>query len=90
VLNINFEDRTLLTEQIRSSPKFLKQGDSIPDIRLGDRYFGVPQIIRYETQDALICKSLIPAEKDNYAPVWLMISVFKTENSLEVLQWYDD
>jgi hypothetical protein len=89
VLNIKFEDRALLVEQIRSSPKFIKKGGSIPNIRLADRYFGDPEIIRYETQNALICKSIIPAQKDNYAPMWLMVSVSKTENKLEVVQWYD-
>ncbi|MCE7061976.1 hypothetical protein [Dyadobacter sp. CY343] len=90
VLNIDLQDKALLTEQIRSSLKFIKKGDSIPDIKLADRYFGNAEIIRYETQNALICKSLIPAQEDNYAPMWLMTSVSKTENRLEVVKWYDD
>lgn len=89
VLNINFQDRASLTKQIRSFPKFIKKGDSIPDIRLADRYFGNSEIIRYETQNALVTKSLIPAQDENYAPTWLMISVSKTENKLEVVKWYD-
>ncbi|WP_426291859.1 hypothetical protein ACN9ML_17465 [Dyadobacter endophyticus] len=90
VMNISAQDRILLIGQIKSCPKFIKKGDAIPVIRLADRHFGNPATIGYETQQAIIYKSLIPAQKDNYAPTWLMISVSKARNRLEIVKWYDD
>lgn len=89
-LDVDVRDRTSLAEQIRNSPKFTKKIDSMRDIRLADRYFGDTIIVNYETKNALISKSLIPAQKDNYAPMWSMVSISKTDNKLEVVRWYDD
>jgi hypothetical protein len=62
--------------------------------KIGNIYLSLPGEsgtlpFKYTHPNVWISCYFLPAQKDNYAPMWLMVSVSKTENKLEVVQWYD-
>jgi hypothetical protein len=84
-LIISDNDEKNAIEKIKKSVDFKKINEPIKDLLFENRnnyYFGEKQTQNYETENSFVREYFKPSGKENYAPTFRRIIIYKGENKL--------